>query len=77
MFSYNALGYMPAPVVYGFVSSLVDDTDMNDDLVNDKLDLKGKSRIPMASILYSVFFTVLFQHFGLKAKFAEFDENES
>ena len=27
----------------------------------------------MASILYSVFFTVLFQHFGLKSKFAEYD----
>ena len=31
MFSYNALGYMPAPMVYGLVSSWVDDVDVNEE----------------------------------------------
>ena len=31
MFTYNALGYMPAPMVYGFVSSFVDKYDIDDD----------------------------------------------
>lgn len=75
MFSYNALGYMPAPMVYGFVSSFVDDVDINDEDASDAmLQVTAKSRIPMASILYSVFLTVLFMHLGLKEKFAEYEE---
>ena len=44
--SYNCLGYMPSPILYGFISSLVETNKT-----------KMKSRIPMAVILYSVFLT--------------------
>ena len=44
--SYNCLGYMPAPILYGFISSLVETNKT-----------KMKSRIPLTVILYSVFLT--------------------
>jgi sugar phosphate permease len=40
--SYNLLGFLPSPILYGFVSDIMGD---------DKLDIK--SRIPMLTILYS------------------------
>ena len=40
--SYNLLGFLPSPILYGFVSDVVGD---------DQMDIK--SRIPMLTILYS------------------------
>lgn len=81
MFSYNALGYMPAPMVYGVVSSIVDDKDPEEGEGDDAIRPDGtadyrKSRIPMAFLLYSVFLTITFLSFGLKRKFEEHEEFE-
>ena len=40
--SYNLLGFLPSPILYGFISEVVGDDE-----------LKIKSRIPMLTILYS------------------------
>ena len=45
--SYNFLGWMPAPFIYGVVSQIVGDPEHRE-----------KSRIPMATILYSEFITL-------------------
>ena len=42
-FAYNAFGYLPAPIVYGFVSTIVDNGSA-----------KKESHIPLAVILYAV-----------------------
>ena len=47
--SYNMLGWMPAPFIYGAVSKMVGDDDPHQ---------KEKSRLPMASVLYSEFITL-------------------
>ena len=54
MFAYNCLGYMPSPAVYGFISMLVETSKS-----------PVKSRLPMASILYSVPLTVAMTFFAI------------
>ena len=55
MFSYNLIGYMPSPFVYGFISYLVETSKS-----------PMKSRLPMATILYSVPLTVAITTWAIK-----------
>ena len=56
-FFFNALGWMPAPLIYGLVSQFV-----------DKPDNKIKSRIPMMVILYMTFITLIIMFLALSEK---------
>ena len=56
-FGYNAFGYLPAPIVYGGVSTLIDHA-------NKKKD----SRIPMAVILYMVIISATLCTLAIKKK---------
>ena len=58
-FSYNAFGYLPAPIVYGFFSYLI-----------DKDHAKKKSHIPLMIIIYTVFGTALLTTFTIRRKHA-------
>lgn len=49
--SYNMLGWMPAPFVYGMVSKLCGDSNV--------LTSNQKSRLPMGFIIYSVIWTLI------------------
>lgn len=54
---YNCLGYAPAPILYGFISKVV-----------DKENSHKHSRIPMAIILYSVVFVVALVYYTIRRK---------
>jgi hypothetical protein len=60
MLSYNLLGFMQAPFIYGLISKIVEKQD----------DLQNKSRIPMMCLLYSVFLTITFATVGIRKKMA-------
>ena len=64
-FSYNAFGYLPAPIVYGLVSYLV-----------DKDNEKKKSHLPLMVIVYSVIITAILVTFALRRKLLIILENE-
>lgn len=62
MFFFNALGWMPSPLIYGLVSQFV-----------DKPEDKIKSRIPMMSILYSIFITLIIMFLALTYKLKQIE----
>ena len=49
--AFNLIGYLPAPVFYGFVAQMSGDE---------------KSRIPMGALIYSTIFTVIILIFSMK-----------
>ena len=51
---YSIFGYLPAPALYGFVSSWTSDEKIKKMNLHSKIK-KPLSRIPMAVIVYSVF----------------------
>lgn len=57
---YNLLGYLPAPSFYGMVSSIANNP---------------KSRVPMACLLYTTFFSIYFLLTGINKKLAKDSKN--
>lgn len=64
-FTYNMFGYLPAPIVYGFISYVV-----------DKDNVKKQSHLPLMVIVYSVFITSILVTFALRRKLLNILDNE-
>jgi hypothetical protein len=55
---YCCLGYLPAPILYGFISTFTDDKKIKELNAKSKVK-KPMSRIPMAVICYTVLAEVI------------------